>query len=95
MSTAIRKKATKKPYAYLMPFLGFFALLLIWDVLARFSGWSRQVFPGPVVVLVSMGELLADGTLVKHTVASLFRVTVGFYGHCYWSILNFFCIISI
>ena len=73
------KKAAKKPYAYLIPFLGFFALLLVWDVLARFSGWSRQVFPGPVVVLMSMGELLADGTLIKHTVASLFRVTVGFY----------------
>ncbi len=72
-------KSTKKPYAYLIPFLGFFALLLIWDVLARFSGWSRQVFPGPVVVMVSMAELLADGTLIKHTVASLFRVTVGFY----------------
>ena len=57
----------------------FLALLLIWDMLARFSGWSHQVFPGPVVVLVSMGELLADGTLIRHTVASLFRVSVGFY----------------
>jgi NitT/TauT family transport system permease protein len=68
-----------KPKANLIPLLGFFVLLLVWDLLARFSGWSRQVFPGPVVVLVSMGELLADGTLIKHTVASLFRVTVGFY----------------
>jgi NitT/TauT family transport system permease protein len=73
------KKGERKPYTYLMPFLGFFVLLLVWDVLARFSGWSRQVFPGPVIVLGSMGELLADGTLVRHTVASLFRVTVGFY----------------
>ncbi|PID39757.1 MAG: sulfonate ABC transporter permease [Proteobacteria bacterium] len=62
-----------------MPFLGFFVLLLVWDILARFSGWSRQVFPGPVVVLVSLAELLVDGTLVRHTVASLYRVTVGFY----------------
>jgi NitT/TauT family transport system permease protein len=77
--TIVKKRAATKTYAYLMPFLGFFALLLVWDVLARFSGWSRQVFPGPVVVMVSMWELLADGTLVKHTVASLFRVTVGFY----------------
>jgi len=73
------QKREHKPYAYLMPFLGFVALLLVWDVLARFSGWSRQVFPGPVVVLVSMGELVADGTLIRHTVASLYRVTVGFY----------------
>lgn len=75
----IEKGTARRTAAYLIPFLGFFALLLVWDVLARFSGWSRQVFPGPVVVMVSMGELLADGTLVKHTVASLFRVTVGFY----------------
>lgn len=79
MGTAHTKKRDNNPYAYLIPFLGFFVLLLVWDVLARFSGWSQQVFPGPVVVLVSMGELLGDGTLIKHTVASLFRVTVGFY----------------
>lgn len=79
MIPALRKKSEKRPYAYLIPFLGFFALLLIWDVLSRFSGWSRQVFPGPVAVLVSMGELMMDGTLIRHTVASLFRVTVGFY----------------
>jgi NitT/TauT family transport system permease protein len=74
-----RKTWEKKPYAYLIPFLGFFAMLLIWDLLSRFSGWSREVFPRPLVVLVSMGELISDGTLMQHTVASLFRVTVGFY----------------
>ena len=73
------RKPEKKNYAYLIPFLGFFALILIWDMLARFSGWSRQVFPGPMAVMLSMGELFADGTLIRHTVASLYRVTVGFY----------------
>lgn len=73
------KKEEKKIYTYLMPIVGFLALLLIWDGLARFSGWSPQVFPGPIVVMTSMGGLLADGTLVRHTVASLYRVTVGFY----------------
>ena len=74
-----RKVWEKKPYAHLFPFLGFFTLLLVWDLLARFSGWSRQVFPGPVIVLISMWELVTDGTLLQHTVASLFRVTAGFY----------------
>lgn len=69
----------KKKYTFLIPFIGFFALLVVWDCLSRFSGWSQQVFPGPVVVLVSMGELVKNGMLIKHTVASLFRVTVGFY----------------
>lgn len=75
----MRNKREKKTYTFLIPFLGFFALLVVWDGLARFSGWSQQVFPGPVVVLVSMGELVANGMLIKHTVASLFRVTIGFY----------------
>ncbi|MGA6924731.1 MAG: ABC transporter permease [Desulfosarcina sp.] len=79
MDTTAGKNRPKRPTAYLLPFLGFFIVLLVWDGLVRISGWSRQVFPGPVTVLVSMGELLADGSLVRHTVASLFRVTVGFY----------------
>ncbi len=63
----------------LIPSLAFVLLLAIWDLLARYSGWSRQVFPGPLHVLVSLGELMADCTLLAHTVASLFRVTAGFY----------------
>ena len=62
-----------------MPCLAFVLLLVTWDLLARYSGWSRQVFPGPMQVFVSFGELAADGTLLQHTVASLFRVTAGFY----------------
>ena len=63
----------------LLPLAAFGALLLIWDLLARFAGWSVDVFPGPLQVFISMGELIANGTLIKHTVASLYRVTVGFY----------------
>ena len=37
------------------------------------------MFPGPLKVLYSLLELLANGTLIKHAVASLFRVTAGFY----------------
>ena len=62
-----------------LPCLAFAFLLLTWGLLARFAGWSRDVFPGPLQVFISMGTLIADGTLLKHTVASLFRVTVGFY----------------
>ncbi|MDJ0990142.1 MAG: ABC transporter permease [Desulfobacterales bacterium] len=63
----------------LIPCLAFAVLLVVWDLLARFSGWSRQVFPGPLQVFVSFAELTANGTLLQHTVASLFRVTAGFY----------------
>lgn len=57
-----------------------FALIIIaWAVLARCSGWSAQVFPDPITVAMGLWELTLNGTLLKHTVASLFRVTVGFY----------------
>ncbi len=78
LSTPAQKKM-RRTCSRLIPLAGFIALLGIWDCLARFSGWSQQVFPGPVVVLVSLGDLLSNGMLVKHTVASLFRVTIGFY----------------
>jgi NitT/TauT family transport system permease protein len=79
LSFAFWEKSENKPISLVIPFIGFIVVLIVWDAVARFSGWSRQVFPGPIVVLVSMGDLLANGMLLKHTVASLFRVTVGFY----------------
>jgi NitT/TauT family transport system permease protein len=61
------------------PGISFAVLLLGWELLSRFSGLSPQVFPGPIPVLVSMGKLAASGILLRHTVASLFRITLGFY----------------
>ena len=58
---------------------GVSAFLLIWEITARFSGWSAHVFPQPMVVAGSIAELMASGVLFEHTVASLFRVSVGFY----------------
>lgn len=63
----------------LLPVLGFTGTVLIWEILVHYSGWSDQVFPGPWQVILSMWELTIDGTLLKHSVASLYRVTVGFY----------------
>lgn len=57
----------------------FIALLVLWEILARFSGWSKYVFPDPLTVVASMAELVKDGTIFKHTIASLYRVTWGFY----------------
>lgn len=62
----------------ILPFVTLFFVLLLWELITRFSGWSSNVFPDPMAVLVSMGELIANGTLLKNTVASLFRVSVGF-----------------
>lgn len=59
--------------------VAFVIILIAWEVLAVCSGWSVQIFPDPITVALSMGELIGNGTLIKHTVASLYRVTVGFY----------------
>lgn len=67
-----------KPSRYFSA-LAFVLLLFIWETMARFSNWSDQVFPGPTQVFLSMAELIVNGTLLKHSIASLFRVTAGFY----------------
>jgi NitT/TauT family transport system permease protein len=59
--------------------IAFMAIVILWEGIARFSGWSAHIFPDPVTVVTSLVELAMNGTLIRHTVASLFRVTVGFY----------------
>ena len=59
--------------------VAFMILLIAWEFLARFSGWSVNIFPDPVTVVTSLVELMVNGTLLRHTVASLYRVTAGFY----------------
>jgi NitT/TauT family transport system permease protein len=59
--------------------IAFMAILMIWEIIARFSGWSAHIFPDPITVVSSLYELLVNGTLIRHTVASLYRVTAGFY----------------
>ncbi|RJQ85277.1 MAG: ABC transporter permease [Desulfobacteraceae bacterium] len=59
--------------------LAFASILILWEVLARCSGWSSHIFPDPITVVLSLIDLIQNGTLLRHTVASLFRVTAGFY----------------
>jgi NitT/TauT family transport system permease protein len=75
----IDKDERKDNLSVLLPIFAFASILLVWELLSKYSGWSEQVFPGPVKVLQSMSELIQNGSLFKHSVASLFRVTVGFY----------------
>ena len=73
------QQAENNRNTYLLPLLAFTIILLVWELVTRFSGWGAQVFPGPLQVSIGMVELMVGGTLFKHAVASLFRVTVGFY----------------
>ena len=52
------------------------ALILLWDLAIRLSG--ATLLPGPVAVASALEELARKGFLVRHVVASLFRVTWGY-----------------
>ena len=65
-------------YIPIYPGIIIFLTLCLWSAVVNFSGWSDQVFPSPMQVFESFTELLLDGTLLQHSVASLFRVTIGF-----------------
>ncbi len=68
-----------KTQKYLLPLSAFALLLVLWEAAARFSGYGEAVLPGPGAVFRSMVRLAANGELARHAVASLFRVTAGFY----------------
>lgn len=68
-----------KSLRYTLPLFAFLLLFLTWDLLSRYSGWSRNVFPSITDVVAGMAELVASGDILRHSAASLFRVTCGFY----------------
>lgn len=53
--------------------------IVVWKLVVMFGGWSEQVFPDPMKVARSLIELTLNGTLLKNSIASLYRVTAGFY----------------
>jgi NitT/TauT family transport system permease protein len=61
----------------LLPFSGLAALVLLWDAALLFSKGPR-LLPRPGEVVGAIVELAERGFLVKHVVASLFRVTWGY-----------------
>jgi len=65
--------------SFAMAIMAFTLLCVLWEVLLKILSISEFVFPGPLVVFNSAWELISTGVLFKHTVASLYRVTAGFY----------------
>src|SRR5207302_10676671 len=59
-----------------LPFAGIALLLAAWDIAIRVS--RTPLLPGPLAVAKAIAELAQKGFLVKHVVASLFRVTWGY-----------------
>ncbi|MDQ5857160.1 MAG: ABC transporter permease [Acidobacteriota bacterium] len=67
----------RRSWRKLLPFTGLAALVLLWDVAIRLSAGPR-LLPRPDQVAGAIVELAQKGFLVKHVVASLFRVTWGY-----------------
>lgn len=59
--------------------LSFGLILFLWEAIVRWGSWSSTVFPSPGTVMSGAYELSMSGELFKHSVASLYRVTIGFY----------------
>jgi NitT/TauT family transport system permease protein len=62
-----------------LPFAIFTAVGACWEILSQCGIWSPSAFPTPRAAAIGMWELIVNGTLLQHSVASLFRVTVGYY----------------
>ncbi|MDH5355173.1 MAG: ABC transporter permease [Gammaproteobacteria bacterium] len=78
-STGFEFKAMILSRSFWLPIFSAFLAILIWEIIALYSNMGEHVFPGPVAVLSAFDELFSNGALIKHSVASLYRVTVGFY----------------
>ena len=78
MSSASRPaSAADRTVAFLLPAATILLLLLVWHGVVRLSG--SDLFPTPFDVLFGLCELVEKGLLFKYVVASLFRVTWGFF----------------
>lgn len=70
-------KKQNRASAIVLPLIVVACFLLAWDIAVRVSG--SDLFPKPVDVLRGIIELIQAGVLLKYIVASLFRVTWGFF----------------
>ncbi len=62
-----------------LPLVSVAIIIALWGTIVQLGGLGKHVFPGPTTVLLAFDELFSNGELIKHSVASLYRVTVGFY----------------
>ena len=80
-STGHRKsrRASSASLEGLLPILLFLGICALWQATSLIHPQASAVVPGPWKVLTSGWSLLRSGVLIRHALASLFRVTWGFY----------------
>jgi NitT/TauT family transport system permease protein len=57
----------------------FLFIILIWQLVFFISPDVEKVIPAPIEVLTALISMTENGILLRYTVASIFRVTAGFY----------------
>lgn len=67
----------KRHFWVILPLLTAAACLLIWDLAVRRT--ASKLFPTPWEVAAGMAELVRKGLLLKYIVASMYRVSWGFF----------------
>ncbi|NDJ52394.1 MAG: ABC transporter permease [Chloroflexi bacterium] len=60
-----------------LPLLTFAGFLLLWEAIVRVGNYPAFILPGPGQVLRKLGLVLADGSLLLHTQATLLAVLGG------------------
>jgi ABC-type nitrate/sulfonate/bicarbonate transport system permease component len=73
-----RKLAVDEKRLWLLPLLVALAALALWEAGWLFAGASSLLFPKPSAVLARLVELVAQGKLQPHLLASLRRLALGF-----------------
>jgi NitT/TauT family transport system permease protein len=63
---------------WLLPIGVFIAMLAVWLLIASLRLFPPASFPSPLAVARGFGQEIASGQMLEDTIASLFRVTVGF-----------------
>jgi len=78
-ATSIRRGLHSKIRKYIFPLFGFAAIVILWQAASWLELFAVGAVPSPLEVAKGMWELILDGRLIDFSIASLFRVTVGYY----------------
>jgi ABC-type nitrate/sulfonate/bicarbonate transport system permease component len=68
------KQSNNNPLIFIVVIVVF---LLGWELAAYFSLLSAIFFPAPSIIIKTFVRLIANGTLIENTGATLFRITLG------------------
>lgn len=73
-----RGPAVDEKRLWMLPLLAALGAMALWEVGVLFAGASPFLFPAPSTVLARLVELVAEGKLQPHLLASMRRLTLGF-----------------